>query len=969
MSALAQNVSISGKVISAEDKQGLAGVTVNIKGTSTATTTDFEGNYKIEAPQGSILVFSYVGFKSQEIPVGTSTTIDVILESDTKLEEVVVVGYTTVQKKDVTGAITSLTPKDFNQGPITSPLQQLNGRAAGVAINQVGSEPGVNPTIRIRGITSLIGGNDPLVVIDGVQGNLGLLNQLPPNEILSIDILKDASATAIYGSRGAAGVIVVTTKKGSPDQTSLEYSGVLSVESIAKKYDMLSANEYRALAEKRGITGFDLGGNTDWFKEISRTGYTQNHNLAFSSGSKNFNYRASITGIFQEGVIIKSNSENYIGRIQATQKAIDNRLTLTYNLNMNVLNRNYNAGAIGGAISTRPTNPIFNPDGTYFIDNTLFNYTNPVARAREIYDNERFNNFFSSVRAEYEILDGLTATLFGSWRKENREYGSYKSRITDFEGRQNNGVARRSTNLANERLLNLILNYNKNIGDHSFGITGVYEWQKQIYEGQNTLGINFPNDLLGVNAIQNAGSFSLPGDQTVYPNSYKNDRTLVSFLARANYAFKGKYQATVSFRRDGASVFGANNKWANFPSFSLAWSATEEDFIKNLGIFDNLKIRAGFGVTGNQQGLGPLNSVLLAGNAGNTFFAGQLIRNFAITQNANPNLRWETREMYNAGIDFTILKNKLSGTIDYFYGTTKDLLFGYQVPVPPFPFGSITANVGSVLNQGIELTLNYNLINTDDLSVNLGGNFTSIRTTVTELSGSLPDGTPLKTDYVGWGGVDLIGVGGQNNDMSYLIKGKPLGTFYLFKHIGVDDNGNQLVDDVNGNGKIDQGRLSEDRFIAGQVLPKFTYAFTPSARYKDFDINIVLRGAYGHKIYNARRAQLSLLNRVGQSNVLAGAADIGMVNVNDASATDYWLEDGGFTRLENLTIGYNVKTSGWKYVSNLRVSFTTNNLFVITRYKGIDPEINVSGGGGSGIDTGIYPRTRAFALGLNVTFK
>jgi iron complex outermembrane receptor protein len=960
---------ISGTV---KDSQGggLPGVSVLIKGTTQGTTTDVDGKYQISAKAGDILVATLTGYKDAEMAVGAEATIDFTLEEGGLLEEVVVTGYTTTTKKDITGSITSLGTKDLNAGPITNPLQQMNGRAAGVAINQVGSEPGVAPNVRIRGITSLIGGNDPLVVIDGIQGNMGLLQQLPPSEIQSIDVLKDASATAVYGSRGAAGVILVTTKKGQAGKTSVEYSGVASVETIARQYEMLTADEYRAEANRLGITGYDRNGNTDWFKEISRTGFTQNHNLALSGGTNTFNYRASITAILQDGIIKNSNSSNYIGRIQATQKAVDNKLTMTYNLNVGTVTNNWNSGAVGGAFSTRPTNPIFNPDGTYFVDNTLFSYTNPYARAMEIQDMSQTNNLFASARAEYEIVSGLTATAFGSWRRTAGMGGRYESRLTNATGRENRGVASRSDNMGNERLFNFILNYRKEIGDHSITATAVYEWQKQIYEGSAIQSYDFSSDIFGFNGVQHGLTFGDPNDpNNVFPRTYKNDRTLVSGLIRANYSFKGKYAVTASMRRDGSSVFGANNKWANFPSFSLAWTASEEEFIKNMGIFDNLKVRAGFGITGNQQGLGPLNSVLTAGLSGNAFFGGRIVRNYAITQNANPNLRWETREMYNAGIDFGILKNKLTGTIDFFYGTTKNLLFDYAVPVPPYPFGSIKANVGTVLNRGLEVTLSYALIDNDDFGVNLGGNFSTIRTRVLELSGSLPDGTPLNTDYVGWGGADLIGVTGEN-PVTYLIKGQPLGTFNVYRHAGVDDTGRQLIDDLDGNGTIEVGRLSKDRYIAGQALPKFTYAFTPSIRYKKFDLNIVLRGAYGHKIFNNRRGQLSVLSQFGQTNVVKTALEDGIRTFTEgANATDYWLEDGGFTRLENLTLGYNFAMGSSKYVQNVRLSFTTNNLFVITKYSGIDPEVNLSGGGGSGVDYGLYPRTRNFALGLNITLK
>ncbi|MCU0445976.1 MAG: TonB-dependent receptor [Microscillaceae bacterium] len=973
--AFAQERTITG-VVKDNTGFGLPGVSVYVKGTTKGTITDGEGKYTLSGvPEGATLTIQAVGYLSQDIAVGAGSTLDIELAEDvTRLNEVVVVGYGTQLKKDVTGSVTALTTKDFNPGPITNPLQQLNGRAAGVNINQVGNEPGVTPNIRIRGVTSLIsdGANDPLVVVDGVQGNLGLLNQIPPSEIESIDILKDASATAIYGSRGASGVILVTTKRGQEGSTSIEYSGVFSVETIAKSLDVMNADQYRSAAQSLGITDFDRGGNTNWLDQVSRTGNTQTHNLAFGGGNKNFNYRASGTAILQKGIIENSGSENFIGRVQATQRGFNDKLTLTYNLNLATLDRDFNGpGAIGGVFSTRPTNPVFAQDGSYDFDNTLFSYTNPVARVREIIDTDKTNSLFGSMKLDYEVIDGLTATVFGSWRLTDRTYKNYESRIATFGGRSNNGIGIRETNRSDERLFNFILNYRKVFGKHSLDAIFVNEWQKGVFEGNRIRGIGFPNDILGADAIQNAELYpSDPNDPN--PRSYKNDRTLSSFLGRVNYSFDDKYLLTASFRRDGSSVFGANNRWANFISASAAWRISQESFMKNQKIFQDLKIRVGFGITGNQNGLDPLGSVLRSAATGQTFFGGNLINNYSITQNANPDLKWETRQMFNAGIDFTMLNNKLSGTIDGFYGTTTDLLFEFRgLPVPPFLVDRIRANVGEIVNQGLELSLNYRLLDTKDLTVSLGGNFTTIRTRVTSLQGTLPsyNDYALDDDNIAWGGEDIIGVGGQNNDMSYLIVGQSLGTFYLFKHAGIDDNGRQIIVDLNGNGRIDQGRESGDRYIAGQALPKFTYAFTPSIRYKNFDLNMVIRGAYGHKVYNVQRARLSLLNRVGQSNVMSDALSIGMRNVADESASDFWLEDGGFTRLENLTIGYNMNTANMGVIKNLRLSFTTNNLFVISGYRGIDPEIRNNGGNGAGLDTGIYPRTRNFAVGLNVTFK
>ena len=970
-SFIASGQTVTGRVTD-EKGAGIQGVTVTAKGTRTATQTSSDGTFSINvASRTATLVFTSVGFRTVETNINNRSTVDVSLQpTASNLNEVVVVGYGTQRRKDVTSSITKINERELNQGPITNPLQQIIGKAAGVTITQAGSEPGVAPSVRIRGITSLGGGNNPLVVVDGIQGNLDLLNQVPPNEIESVDILKDASATAIYGSRGAPGVILITTKKGQAGKTTLEYTGNASVESVAKNFDMLTAAEWRTEATRRGIAASaDYGGNTNWFDLISRDGYTQNHTLAFGGGANEFNYRGSVTAILAEGLLINSGFRNYIGRFQGTQKALNNKLSLSFNLNASTQKNEWNGpGNIGGALQRRPTDPVYfksasGADSSYFIDPTAFAYVNPFARATEMIDGSESNSLFGSLRTDLEVIPGLTAGFFGSWRRVSDISGSYASPQTTREDARNfKGIAFRNTGTTNERLMDLSLNYRKSFSGHNLDVMGVYEWQKVIYEGFSAQGRGFVNDLLTFNSLQSSDlSLARSGDIS----SYKNDRTLVSFLGRVNYNFRNKYFITASYRRDGSSVFGTNHKWGNFPAASIAWRIIGEDFMKNQEIFNDLKIRVGYGVTGNQQGLGALNSVRLVNPNGTVFFGGLLIPDFAITQNENKDLRWETRKMANVGVDFSLMSSRLSGTVDYYYGKTEDLLFDYTVPQPPYPFSTIKANVGTLLNKGIEVGLNYQFIRSKDLTVSLGGNFTRNMNKVLQLSGSL-NGVALHTDTVRWGSGGTTGVASTNNGISFLMVGQPIGTFFLFKHAGVDANGTQLIEDLNKNGKIDDNDRSADRYIAGTALPKFTYAFTPTASYKNFDLSMLWRGSYGNKIYNARRATLSALAQFGQQNVLESAVETNINNIDYAS--DFWLEDGSYLRFEQLSLGYRIPVNN-SIVNGIRLSVTGNNLAVFTDYSGIDPELRMTGGNGFGIDGGIYPRTRTFALGLNVIFK
>ncbi|MEH6405819.1 MAG: TonB-dependent receptor [Leeuwenhoekiella sp.] len=964
ISKFAVQQSVSGKV---SDDAGvpMPGVNILEKGTTNGAMTDFDGNYSLTVSSpDAILLFSSIGFESVELQVKNQSYIDVTLMTlVATLDDVVVIGYGTSTKKDITGAVSSVSDEDLNQGAITNPLQQLTGKAAGVNITQTGSEPGSTPSVRIRGITSLLGGNDPLVVVDGIQGNMDLLNQVPPSEIASIDILKDASATAIYGSRGAPGVIIITTKKNRAGTSSLDYTSTASIDFIPKQLDMLNAKQWWEQARINGVpASTNHGANTDWFNILTRTGYTQNHTLSFGGGTNTFNYRASVSAILQDGIVINSSNKKFIGRITATQKALDDHLTLTMNLNSGINNTTSSVQSIGRAAFTsnlisnayvmRPTDPVYDNTGNYYMDPNVFQYINPYAVAQTVVNEGQNNSLFGSLNAELELLKGFSVAGFGSWRKTDNVNGFFLPvKSTVAAAIDQNGFANISNSRQDEKLMNVSLKYKNTFADHKVDALVLYEYQSQTYQGNYAQARGFFNDLATYNALQ-LGDLSdvRPGDIS----SYKNDRTLASFLGRVNYSYLERYLLTLSYRRDGSSVFGANNKWGNFPAIGAAWIIDEEGFMKNQDLFDQLKLRAGYGVTGNQQGLYPQNSLSLVSAAGVTYFGGSQITNFNITQNVNEDLRWETKKQFNVGIDFGIWDRRFSGSLDAFTATTDNLLFNYTVPQPPFPYGTIAANVGSIRNRGLELAISYDLIRTDDITLTLAGNASLIDNEVLNLSGSI-NGVPLNTDYVSWG------------SNSFLIEGKPIGTFNIVQHLGKDDSNAETVVDQNGDGVIDQGVRSPDRVLEGSALPKYNFAFNPSFRYKDFDLSMVWRGSGGNKIYNGIKANLSYLENLGKSNVLQSAIPLGIYTSQYGS--DLWLEDGDFIRLENVTAGYNFSFDDMKYIESVRVSLTGSNLLLITNYSGIDPELNLSGGNGFGSDNGIYPRTRTIALGLSVKLK
>lgn len=956
---------IKGKVID-ENRMPMAGATITEQNTKNSVLTGYDGTFEITV-QGStaMLTVTYMGYVSKVFMASQVNPVIQLEPETTSLKEVVLVGYGSMSKKDITGAVSSISAKNMNQGSIVNPLQLISGKMAGVNINQIGSEPGATPSVRIRGLTSLIGGSDPLVVIDGVQGNLDLLNQIPPSEIASIDVLKDASSAAVYGSRGAAGVILVSTKKSKEGKTTVEYNGTTTVDYIPNPLDVLDADQWWQQAQKVGVpASANHGSSTDWFNILTQRGFTQTHALAFGGGAEKFNYRASISAILQEGVVINSKSNKYIGRIQATQLAMDDKLKLTFNLNSGIINTNGSIASIGTPAFTSnlitnsyfvsPTNPVYNTDGTYFSDPNVFHYLNPYAASETVTNESENDNLFGSIKADFEIFDGVTAGWFGSWRKTNNMQGFYlPEKSTDANAIDQKGFANISNSKQNERLMDLSITYKKTLGNHTLDVLALYEWQNQTYQGSYAQARGFINDITTYNALQ-LGDFSntKPGDIS----SYKNDRTLISFLSRVNYTYLNRYLLTASLRKDGSSVFGDNNKWGDFPSVSLGWSIDKESFMANQTLINELKLRGGYGETGNQQGLMPQQSLSLVGGSGVTYFGGSQITNYGIIQNANPDLKWETKKQTNIGLDFALLDTKLRGTIDAYTATTDNLLFSYTVPQPPYPFNTVMANVGSILNEGIEASLSYDLIRNENTTLTLTGNATFMRNEVLNLSGSI-DGVPLNTNFVAWGAPN-----------SYLVKGKPVGAFYMLDSTGKDNANAETVLDRDGNGVIDQGATSPDRAYEGSALPTYTFTFNPTFRYKNLDASMLWRGSGGNKIYNSLNKSLSYQESIGKSNVLESSIPLGLYTTQYVS--NLWLEDGDFIRFENITVGYNFPFKDVKYLESLRLTLTGNNLLLITDYTGMDPEINLSGNGATfGNDMGIYPRTRSFGLGLSVKFK
>ncbi|MBS1606099.1 MAG: SusC/RagA family TonB-linked outer membrane protein [Bacteroidetes bacterium] len=970
--SFAQTPVVTGKIV--DDKGNpLPGATVTAKGTNVSVTADSIGQFRINTPAGThTLVISSIGFADKEVAI-SSRLLTIILTAESKaLGDVVVVGYGTVRKKDVTGAVASITSKDFSPGVINNPLQQIQGKVSGLVITQPGGDPNGNLIIRLRGQTSLSGGQTPLIVVDGIPlDDPNQLSNIPATDIASYDVLKDVSATAIYGSRGANGVIIINTKKGASGRPHVEYNAYVGMDHIAKDFGLLSGAQWRtAVKTIPGITqstidGLDHGANTDWLKAITRTGYTHSHNVAVSGGSGGFNYRASVNYMKQDGIVINNNKEQYSLRFNAEQKAIDDKLDIQIALFSSQVNRQYVDYNIFDYVNTTPpVYPVHNPDGTYF---GYYDYDqqNPVAQQmlEQNTNRERLTQYFS--RLDYTILPHLKGGVQGSISQLNTHFDFFQPTLP---GVGNLSTASQNMGEFDSKKGDIHLNYMNSFGRHAVSATAVYEYNdfdSSMFSaaGQDYLVQNLQDNNLG------GGNPSL-NQITSYKQQYK----IISFLGRVTYNYNSKYYATVSFRRDGSSKFGINNHWGNFPSASIAWRLKAESFLKDVSWIDDLKLNAGLGAVGNQDAITPYSTLLTLGGSGRYYNPAnpnyQYPQSYAPNQNANPDLRWESRHGVNVGATFALFDNRLNGNVNAFSDKTKNLLFTYTVPVPPFFYNTILANVGTLTNKGIELQLNADVIRAPKLSWTVGGQITFVRTRITNLSGTY-DGNAITTDQVPVGYAK--GRGYDGNAITYLKVGQSPYVFYLPKFAGLakdidpSTNSNQLYYAADGSKVAD---ISKAKKYYTDPSPKFTYGINSALNYGSWGLNFFLRGVYGQRLFNNFANITSNISRLPGNNVTKDALTNGIKGSQTAS--DLWLENASYLRLDNISLSYTFHNV--KGFDNLRVYATGNNLFVITPYKGMDPEIRNGNSSQAYIDTNVYgdafyPRSRTVLIGVNVSFK
>ncbi len=947
----AQQKVING-VVTNSDGEPLPGVSVVVKGTTTGTITNPDGSFQLQIPESAeTLQFSFIGMKTQEVPVGDKTTFTVVMQEETiGIEEVVAIGYGTQQKREVTGSISNISEDEFNQGLTQNAVDLLKGKVAGLTITNGSGDVTSGQTIRLRGTSSLTGSSQPFVVIDGVPGLS--LSSVAPQDIESISVLKDASAAAIYGSRSASGVILVTTKGGRYNQSVVEYDGYVAISNVTNVPDVLTAQEWRDYASANNINteGLDRGANTDWFDAIMRQGVSQNHNVSLSGGGKSSSYRASINYLNQEGVMKDNFLERYNGRLTFNQRALDNRLNITFTGAMTI---NENSPTDGRnfvlAYNMIPVAPIKNEDGTWF-DTQEYDQGNPVRNQEYNKQLNKYSLLFGNIFAELTIADGFTAGIRLHKERETNDYGQYLNSETE-RGRNDQGYAQRNNWTRDKQLLETTLNYDKMFGDHKITLLGGYSYEDVYYQNSGAQNRQFVTDFFGYDNLQ-AGENLRPSDVWSGANMNK----LVSFFGRATYNYMMKYIITATVRQDGSSKFGKNHKWATFPSISAAWRINEEPFLAGASSLDDLKLRVGYGISGNQDGIDPYKSLQLYGTSGQYYDNGKWYRAYQISQNANPDLKWEETSMFNVGLDFSFGNSRVNGTIEYYDKRTKDLLYTYQVPVPPYLYPDMLANVGSMSNKGVELVLGGDIIRNRNFRWTATINAAHNKNKITNLSSDKFETSSIKVG-------DAWIRGGSSNTTHIVEEGREVGTFYGWKSYGLDENGMYIFDEMI-DGK--EGLTNDDRTYIGSAQPKLTYGFSNVITTGNWELNFFFRGVYGNDLLNFSKMSYATTQWLPGANVLHDALTIGLAD--NPKYSSFYIEKGSFLRLDNASLSYSFDVSQISALNKLRVYVTGQNLFTITNYTGLDPEVSMGG-----LDPGVegreyYPKSRIFSVGVNISF-
>ena len=960
---------IKGQVV---DDKGVAlpGVNVIVKGTNNGAQTDAEGRYSIKAPTDAILVFSFVGSKPQEVAVGGRATVDVKLLPDTKeLADVVVVGYGTQRKADLTSSVASVKEENFIKGATKDAGQLIQGKVAGLTIVTASGDPTAGSQILLRGTATLNADSQPLILIDGIPGTL---NTVAPEDIESVDVLKDGSAAAIYGTRGTNGVILITTRRPKGNITpTIEYSGYASTQRIARRPEVLTADEYRQKI-KEGVGFTDQGSSTDWLQAISQHPLIHVHNLTFRGGTAQTNYLVSGNYRYFEGVLQKSDNRTFTGRADVNHSMFDGRVKL--NLGILSSDNKYTSTSDGGSFNgytyrqtliRNPTAPIYNADGSYAQQFSLFNYENPLSRLYDSNGENSAQNTRLSGSIVWEPINDLQLKALGS----NTRYNQLRGYSEDKQHPSNlrdglNGYASRGTTQVVDKLLELTANYSHSFGEHRLSALAGYSYQDNTAENFYATNYDFPTDVFTYNNIGIGNALRL-GRAVQY--SDKNTFNLIGFFGRVTYNYKEKYLLLASVRHEASSrLLGADKPWGTFPAVSVGWRINKENFLSSVSFLDDLKFRAGYGVTGTAPGVSFLG-VSRLGYGGYFLANGRWVQSLAPISNPNPSLRWEEKHEFNAGLDYSFYKGRIYGTVDYYVRRTNGLLYDYQVPSPPNLFPTTTANVGSLENRGLEVQLNVVPVQTKDFSWTSTFNFSTNKNTLLSLNNDLYQ---LTNDFftTGYTGEPI------QTYTSRVQVGQKLGNFYGYKVVDVTSDGKWIYENKDGQQvPYDQFTHSEDdKQVLGNGIPKFYGGWNNNFRYKRFDLGVTMRGAFGFQILNVQRMYYENTG-VTQYNRLRSAYDpiFGKAVLNTTMPLEfnsYYIENGSYWKIDNITLGYNFQPNLGKYVKNLRVYLSTLNTFTITGYKGLDPEVNRLGLSPGLDERDKYPTVRTFTAGLNVTF-
>ena len=958
----AQTIPIKGKVTDSENSEPLAGVTVMIKGTSSGTSTDIDGSYSISASSDDILVFSIIGYKSDESAVGDNAVIDIALEEDAEmLEETVVIGYGTMDKKELTSAISHISSEDFLVTGGGDPAMLIQGKVAGVSVTNTGAgDPNQTASIQIRGISSRAAGLNPLIVIDGIAG--GEMANLNQNDIESIDILKDGAASAIYGTRGSNGVILITTKKGSKDGAiHTSYSGIATANFMKRELDMLTADEYREYRTSKG-QGVDYGGNVDWLKEVSRIGFSHQHTLTISGGNERSNYRVSADYRNAKGIDRRSEREEYGARATVSHTTKSGLFTFTANIAPRIVKgKAADWNVFHYAAEANPTTPVRDPEDP----SKYFNFFgqqasyNPV-EAIELEKNDQETRYLDwDATAQLNIIEGLSTQItFSDQQIDHYDSWFRPSTYTESINKGWTGGEASRENKKNTRYsVDWTANWQTNIKGHNIKVMAGYSYQYFQNSGVKAENKNFPNDGLTYNDLE-AGSWAAE-EGHVGMTSFKNDSKLIAFFGRINYDYKSKYLFTASYRREGSSKFGENHKWGNFPAVSAGWRISEENFMRGISWINDLKIRGDFGVTGNQDFDSYLSLSSMTGFE-DYYYNGSWYTVWGPSKNANPDLKWELGINWNIGLDFSLFDYRLTGSINYYNRTQKDLLGDYNVPVPPYLFNSTFTNVGTMKNSGVEIEINWDAVKKRNFSYSIGLAGSTIDNKFISFSNSLYKGQSFYDTAATEDPFPLY-------NLQRIEEGQRIGNFYMYEFAGFNKQGQWLIYDKNNELKAGLDATDEDKKVVGNGLPQFTASMTHTFRYKNWDLSLYFRGAFGFDIFNIHDFYYGTPAAV--SNVLKKAyTDNAMISENPL-VCDYFIEKGDWVKLDMANLGYTFDLNK-KYIDRIRMYLTGKNLLTFTGFSGVDPatyDVNGLTPSGTG-SRKYYPSSRTVIFGIQIDF-